>query len=86
MFFMDKNKALLLVIDIQEKLSNSMERSEFDIFFKKTKILINGAHILKIPIMQSLQYIKGLGGSINGLFDDYISKIDFEKRILKTYI
>lgn len=81
MFFMDKNKALLLVIDIQEKLSNSMERSEFDIFFKKTKILINGAHILKIPIMQSLQYIKGLGGSINGLFDDYISKIDFEKRV-----
>ncbi len=81
MFFMNKNNTMLLVVDIQEKLSGSMNKTEFDLFFKKTKILINGVHILNIPIVQSLQYVKGLGNSVEGLFDDCISKIDFEKHI-----
>lgn len=81
MFYMDKSKAMLLVIDIQERLSASMKKDEFDLFFKKTKTLINGINILNIPIIQSLQYIKGLGNSVEGLFDSNITKIDFEKRV-----
>ena len=81
MFYMDKNKAMLLVVDIQDRLSSSMEKNEFDIFLRKTKILINGANVLNIPIMQSLQYVRGLGNSIEGLFCDDIKKIDFEKRV-----
>ncbi|RDU58409.1 isochorismatase family protein [Helicobacter sp. MIT 99-5507] len=81
MFYMDKNKAMLLVIDIQDRLSNSMQKDEFKIFLEKTKILINGANVLNLPIMQSLQYVKGLGNSVEGLFCDDIKKIDFEKRV-----
>ena len=65
MFYMDKNKAMLLVVDIQDRLSSSMEKNEFDIFLRKTKILINGANVL----------------NIEGLFCDDIKKIDFEKRV-----
>lgn len=81
MFDLDTNKAMLLVIDIQERLSASMREDEFAKFFKKTQVLINGCNVLEVPIMQSLQYIKGLGNSLDGLFSSEIKKIDFEKRV-----
>lgn len=65
---LDKQKSLLLVIDIQERLSASMAQDELDSALKKTKILIKGCDILGVPIWQSLQYIKGLGNSVAGLF------------------
>lgn len=91
---LDKQKALLLVIDIQERLSASMAQDELDSALKKTKILIKGCDILGVPIWQSLQYIKGLGNSVAGLFanDSHIDSSadssdsreikhnDFEKR------
>ncbi len=87
---LDKQKALLLVIDIQERLSASMAQDELDSALKKTKILIKGCDILGVPIWQSLQYVKGLGNSVAGLFSGdsstsssesrEIKHIDFEKR------
>lgn len=82
---LSKEKALLLVIDIQERLSASMVQNELDLMLKKTKILIQGCEILGVPIWQSLQYVKGLGNSVNGLFinpsdSSEIKHIDFEKR------
>ncbi len=65
---LDKEKSLLLVIDIQERLCASMAQDELDLMIKKTRILINGCDILGVPIWQSLQYIKGLGNSAKGLF------------------
>lgn len=81
MFDMDVNKSLLLVIDIQDRLSQSMQKEEFLSFFAKNKILINGCNVLGLPILQSLQYKKGLGESVEGLFEENIKKIDFEKRV-----
>ena len=82
---LDKQKSLLLVIDIQKRLSASMAQDELDLMLKKTKILIGGCDILGVPIWQSLQYIKGLGNSVDGLFanpnnSSEIKHIDFEKR------
>ncbi|WP_034559252.1 isochorismatase family protein [Helicobacter muridarum] len=77
---MNKEKALLLVVDIQERLSASMHKDEFALMLKKCNILINGCVALQVPIMQSLQYTKGLGNSVSGLFDSNTKKIDFEKR------
>lgn len=65
---LDKQKSLLLIIDIQERLSASMAQDELDSALKKTKILIKGCDILGVPIWQSLQYIKGLGNSVAELF------------------
>ena len=70
MFNLDKNRATLLVIDVQEKLAASMERGEFERFLAKTKMLIAGAAALGLPIVESLQYKKGLGESWPGLFGD----------------
>lgn len=81
MFDLDIKKSLLLVVDVQEKLSASMKKDAFSLFFKKTQILIKGCNILEVPIMQSLQYIKGLGNSTYGLFSDDVKKVDFEKRV-----
>lgn len=75
----DKNKALLLVIDIQERLLPVMPQDELESMLKKTKILIQGCVILEVPIWQSLQYVKGLGNCREDLFDK-VSRIDFEKR------
>lgn len=81
---LDRGKSLLLVIDIQERLCTSMAQDELDAILKNTKILIQGCDILEVPIWQSLQYIKGLGNSVNGLFDSAnggeIAHSDFEKR------
>ncbi|MDE6886831.1 MAG: isochorismatase family protein [Helicobacteraceae bacterium] len=81
MFNLNKNRATLLVIDIQERLANSMQSDEFSSMLKNTKMLINGCSILKLPIIQSLQYRKGLGESIEGLFGEDIKKINFEKMV-----
>lgn len=80
MFDLDRRTSLLLVVDIQEKLACSMPQDEFERFLEKAKILIRGAKILGLPILQSLQYKKGLGESFRGLFDGDIASIDFEKR------
>lgn len=80
MFNMNKKKSLLIVVDIQERLSASMREDELALMLKKCNILIKGCAVLQIPIMQSLQYVKGLGNSVPGLFDSDIEKIDFEKR------
>lgn len=92
---LNKTKSLLLIIDIQERLSASMAQNELDLMLKKTKTLIAGCDILEVPIWQSLQYVKGLGNSISGLFanpnrasgDSHtdsslreIKHVDFEKR------
>lgn len=79
MITMNRENAMLLVIDIQERLLPSMDAAESDAFMDKVKILINGANTLGLPIIQSLQYVKGLGPSVAGLFDTSINKIDFEK-------
>ncbi|RAX54039.1 hypothetical protein CCY99_04990 [Helicobacter sp. 16-1353] len=81
MFNMDRKKSLLLVIDIQDRLAQGMQKEEFAVFLAKNKILINGCNILGLPILQSLQYKKGLGESVEGLFGENIKKIDFEKRV-----
>lgn len=76
---LNRDKSLLLVIDIQQRLAQSMAQDELDFMLKNTSILIKGCDILDIPIWQSLQYIKGLGSGFESLFDS-IKHSDFEKR------
>ncbi len=80
MINLNRTKSLLLVIDIQERLAKSMKQKAFESMFARTKILIEGCNTLKIPIIQSLQYKKGLGESVEHLFEEHINKIDLEKR------
>ena len=80
---LDKDKSLLLIIDIQQRLCASMDKNALDSMLCQTKILIKGCDILEVPIWQSLQYVKGLGESADGLFGES-NHIDFEKRVFSV--
>ena len=80
---LNKDKSLLLIIDIQQRLCASMDKNALDSMLRQTKILIKGCDILEVPLWQSLQYVKGLGESVEGLFGES-SHSDFEKRVFSV--
>lgn len=76
-----KEDTIALIIDVQDKLVPVMFNK--DTLVQNTKLLINGLSILKIPMIVSQQYTKGLGmtvDEIKNLFGDnfqYYDKITF---------
>lgn len=69
-----------LVIDIQERLFPVMFNS--DELLRRLQILVEGLKILKIPMLVTEQYPKGLGVTIDPLFSaldrpDIIEKLSF---------
>lgn len=55
---LDKNESLLLVIDVQERLVNALDKH---IVVTRTETLTKAAKILGIPTIATQQYPKGLG-------------------------
>lgn len=83
-----KDNAVLLVIDVQEKLVPAMSDPEGCV--KNTAILIEGMRTLGVPVLVTEQYPKGLGSTvpeikevlekeIDGKIDavDYVAKTSF---------
>jgi nicotinamidase-related amidase len=62
-------RAALLVIDIQERLAAAMDESDLERVVKNTKILIETARRLGLPIVVSQQYPKGLGPTLPAIED-----------------
>ena len=62
-------RAALLVIDIQERIAAAMDSSDLDRVVKNTKILIETARRLGLPIVVSQQYPKGLGPTLPAIED-----------------
>ena len=62
-----KKDTLFLIIDIQERLLPAV--SESDNVLKYSTILAKAAEILKIPLIISEQYPKGLGNTVNNILD-----------------
>lgn len=62
---LDPKSAVIVVIDIQERLipviSNKQEVE------KNVKILLEGAEVLRVPVIFSEQYPKGIGPTISSL-------------------
>ncbi len=58
-----RNKSLLVVIDIQEKLAPHIV--EIEKITKQINTMIEGAKLLKIPIILTEQYPEGLGRTIS---------------------
>ena len=72
--------AVLLIIDIQERMMPVMDHGEQVI--SKTITLIKTADQLKIPILVTEQYPKGLGKTVTAIQENtigatYIEKITF---------
>jgi len=62
-FILDKSKAVLVVIDIQERLVLAMKKK--DKVYENTLHLIEAAKLLNIPIVVTEQYPKGLGPTVD---------------------
>lgn len=61
---LDSNNSLLLIIDVQEKLVNMLNKN---VVVNKTASLAKAANILGIPTIVTQQYSKGLGETIDAV-------------------
>lgn len=59
---LDRASAVLLIIDIQEKLLPVIHDGERVV--RNVERLIRGAHVLGVPVMVTEQYVKGLGATV----------------------
>jgi nicotinamidase-related amidase len=63
-FFLDKKSAVLVVIDVQEKLCRAMDSDVLDNLVGNIAILLETAETLSIPIIATEQYKRGLGETL----------------------
>lgn len=63
-FFLDRNQAVLVVVDVQEKLCAAMDQEVLAQLTKNTGILLEAAKELGIPVVATEQYVKGLGCTV----------------------
>ena len=63
-FFLDRDKAVLVVIDVQEKLCVAMDEVVLKSRVKNIGILMDSAAELNIPVILTEQYVKGLGTTL----------------------
>lgn len=66
-FWLDAEKALLVVIDVQEKLAPAMDPDLYNQLLLNTNLLIEGFKSLDLPIIATEQYSKGLGHTVANL-------------------
>jgi len=80
-FWLDGEKAVLVVIDVQEKLVPAMNQDLYNQLIHHANLLIEGFKALDLPIIATEQYSKGLGHTVaelNGATDQHcIEKTTF---------
>src|SRR5689334_819695 len=63
-FFLDRGRAQLVVIDVQEKLSRAMDQDVLDKVTRNISILLDAGRELGVPALATEQYVKGLGDTL----------------------
>ena len=81
---LNKEDALFLVIDIQEKLANVMDQKKQ--ILANTKILIEAGKVLDIPIIFTEQYPKGIGSTLEELKENLDNPEIHEKNSFNAYL
>lgn len=61
MNMLDRKESLLLIIDVQERLVNALDK---DVVANRTATIAKAAKIMEIPVIVTEQYPKGLGLTI----------------------
>jgi nicotinamidase-related amidase len=64
---LDRTDALLLVIDVQERLASAMPPAGLGQLEKNAAVLIRAARRLALPVVATEQYPKGLGHTVPAL-------------------
>ncbi len=91
-FLLEKEKAMLAVVDVQQRLVPSMPEKVYRQTLKTIQFLVEGARLLKLPVVVTEQYPKGLGPTVPDLADacrdKVIEKVSFgccgEPKFLNT--
>lgn len=87
-FFLDKQRSLFLIIDIQERLAQVMD--------KKEQVITNTLHLLElsrlvdIPVVVTEQYPKGIGKTVQPIVEglpryEPIEKITFDCCLMEPF-
>jgi isochorismate hydrolase len=78
---LNRAEALLLVIDVQERLATAMPPGALAALQKNAAVLIRAARRMEIPVVATEQYPKGLGPTVAALRDllpvDPMTKMEF---------
>ncbi|HEY5996577.1 MAG TPA: isochorismatase family protein, partial [Candidatus Deferrimicrobiaceae bacterium] len=72
--FLNREDAVLVVIDIQERLVGAIDPELYRVALKNTQILIESAGALGVPIIVTEQYPKGLGHTVTGVEEALVGK------------
>lgn len=78
-FFLEQDKAVLVVIDVQEKLCVAMDHKVLSKLTKNIGILLEAALELDLPVLVTEQYVKGLGATLPELKEKAALAPSFEK-------
>lgn len=73
-----KEEVTLVIIDLQEKLMPAMSNRE--IIYKNTRVLLETAKQLQIPVIVTEQYPKGLGATVPEI-KEYLSDYEYQDKI-----
>lgn len=87
-FFLDRNRCLFLIIDIQERLAQVMD--------KKEQVITNTLHLLELsrlidmPVVVTEQYPKGIGKTVQPIVEalpqyEPIEKITFDCCLVEPF-
>ena len=74
--------AFLLVIDVQERYRTALE--DWDGVASRVRTLIQGAHLVELPIVYTEQYPKGLGSTGPEILEVLANATRFEKRTISA--
>jgi len=78
-FFLERDKAVLVVIDVQEKLCLAMDDKILHRLTRNISTLLETAQELEIPVLITEQYVKGLGATLPELKEKATGAGYFEK-------
>lgn len=62
--FLDRDRAVVVVVDIQERLAGAIDPDLYRTAIRNTRILLEAAGILDVPVVVTEQYPKGLGHTV----------------------
>jgi nicotinamidase-related amidase len=63
-FWLDREKAVLIVVDVQQRLVPSMDPAVYDRVRRSIDCVVRGAELLSVPVVATEQYPKGLGPTV----------------------
>ncbi len=78
-FFLERDRAVLVVIDVQEKLCLAMDHKVLHKLTRNIGILLETAAELNLPVLVTEQYVKGLGATLPELKEKAAEAPCFEK-------